>query len=257
MNIQMINSIGGFDRLFIDGSVYTMPSSGITLRQNFNFIECINNDSRIYEQSIAKLKINIIGEIKDTAETIEENIEYKEKLERNGIRGVTIGRYSRYCIGYINILIIKKDSQFISEESYTSKSEEAFERIAKKADEASLLIASLRLANQIVNTKKNDCDDASIAMIDKIFIHKLFRNQGIATWIHQNLYDIIQAYTMFNINAITLYYANFTNEKEENYLEKLHNHYIKNGYSDFNKLIRLREGLDAKNIMYRLNNVRI
>ncbi|MBO5386788.1 MAG: hypothetical protein J6A59_01410, partial [Lachnospiraceae bacterium] len=90
MNVQMICALGGFDRVFIEGTTNTMPSSGITINNNDNFLECLNNDPMIYEHSITRLRINIIGEMIETSD-IEEVRQYKKILEHNGVKAIQTG----------------------------------------------------------------------------------------------------------------------------------------------------------------------
>lgn len=262
MNVHMINSIAGFDRLIIDGNMNTMPASGITLNTNESFIESLNNDPNIHEHSLIRLRINIIGEISDTS-NLDEVKHYKRVLEQDGVKPLQTGIISRYCIGYVNIVLLKRNSNFVTEESFKSKNEQSMELIAKKVDEASILVAALRLSNHIINTSRNEYKDATIAIIDRLFVHRKFRNQGISTWIHKNICDIIHTYSMSRPNAVLLAYADFTNEainreiSVDEYLEILHKHYLNNGYNEFSRLFKLKDGLDTRRIMYKLFDTKI
>lgn len=263
MNVQMICALGGFDRIFVDGTTNTMPASGITINNNDSFLECLNNDPMIHEHSITRLRINIIGEIIESSD-IDEVRQYKKALEHDGVKAMQTGIVSRYCIGYANIILLKGNEYFMTEESFSkSKNEQSMEIIGKKGDESGLLVAALRLGNHIVNTVRNEYDDATIAVIDRIFVHRKFRHLGISTWIHDNVCDIIHTYSLCRPNATLLAYADFTNEAaylnitQDDYLDTLHKHYVDRGYLEFSKLFRLKDGIDARRIMYKLYDTKI
>ena len=262
MDVNMINARGGFDRLLIDGSLSTMPLSGVTLNNDESLLESIHNDPKIHEHSLMRLRVNLIGEINEGSKDFEA-IRFRDELDRIGVKCLLRGKTSRYCIGYVSLIILKCNNYFDSDSISDFKSEQSMELIAKKIDEASILIAALRLSKLINSTWKNDCKDSIVAIIDKVFVHQRFRNLGVSKWLHRNMSDIVQTYSLQKPNACLLYYADFLNEagklemSEEKYLEMLHNHYLKEGYQEFNKLSRLKDGIDAKRIMYKLYDTKI
>lgn len=258
LKLHLIQSVGGFDRVFIDGSLLSMPPCGITLRTSRSFEEALE-ESHLREIGLAKLRVNIVGEIDTKNPDIEPRDleELRRKLSEQSLKVVKAGRFERYSIANVGITIVKGDDLFLNEDLLRLKSEVNLERIAQKGDEADLLIAATRLAKYIEGIQK--LGSVSVAIIDKIYVYRAYRGYGIASWIHSNIWDIIKTFSLTVVRGILLSYsdykfeAGYYNVSTDEYVRNLHNHYLKNGYNDMTEVNAIREGLSVQRIMYKIN----
>lgn len=242
MNINMISSIGGFDRVFVDGSLNAMPPCGIEIRGEDSFQESLSKDLNSHEHGLVRLKLNIVGEIRRTGWKQSEYIQNSARLAKQGLRVVKIGELDRYSIGYASILVLE-DSKI---------EDESIEKLAKDGADAGVYLGASRLAKQLAKSN----DDLHVAILDRIYTNEHYRGYGVASWIHNNLRDLVRVYSLTDIGAVVLYYADFKGESgnkvtKEEYLDYLFKHYKKLGYKRANVLWTL-EGIDIKQLMYKI-----
>ena len=247
MDVNEICRRGYFDRVVIDG--YMMPmynNKGIVIgNMNESLIDCLENNKTAYNQCMGKLRINVAGEAlnKEAYADILRMQEHREKDLK--LTGVKIGTTDRYNIGYADILILKNDNLFPDGVTNKGNTEDDMIKLAKGEDELRLMLKALDIQHK--NLSSEEYEKYNIAILDKLYINKQFRQCKISTWIHKNMYDLIKVYGMVDVGAILLMPGDFSSEAKKSfgmtnqeYVEMLIKHYKSMGY----KFI-------ADNIMYR------
>lgn len=233
MRITEICEKGKFQAVYIEGFILpTYDNVGIEIKDGESLLESLEG-SKTCRQGISKLRLNIVGE-----STNNNQDNYREKL---GLADRTIGDTKRYCIGYVDIIIVKDKSITIS-----NVEQDAY-NLAKSDDELELLTQAIKIKNEI--TKENEFTlDYSVAIIDKIYINKYFRRMGIASWIHNNIKEVITTYGMVNISAVLLIPGDFTrkankecNMSDKEYNNMLISHYMTLGYTFISRSVMCKK----------------
>ena len=251
MQVRKICGLGYFDRLIIDG--YMMPmynNRGIEIRDNESIVDALESNKQSYNQGIGKLRINIVGEAINTESS--DDIERMRNHRENELKLVRskIGSSDRYNIGYADILILKSDYSFPKEVTNKGKTLDDINKLAKGEDELALFTKALEIQKDVIN--KSEYSD--IAIVNRVYINKEFRQCGISTWLHNNLQEIIKVYGMINIAAILLIPGDFSEEAEtefsmtkQKYESMLIKHYKSCGYRFINKVIMCKHITNIKN----------
>lgn len=238
MRVTEICRRGYFDSVFIEG--FTMPTYdnvGIEIKDGESIIDSLNN-VRTYGQGVCKLRINIVGE-----STKDEDINIDKYRNSLGLIERDLGKTKRFNIGYVDILIVKDDCVFDVNVTNRGNTEKDVVRVAKCDDELELMIKAIDIKKEI--SKENRyITDCSVAIIDKIFINNNFRRCGIATWVHNNIRDLVKIYGMMHITAVLLIPGDFTgkansecNMSTEEYKKMLDIHYKALGYKYISRVV--------------------
>lgn len=223
MRVTEICEIGKFNSVYIEGFILpTYDNIGIEIKDGESLIGSLE-ESTTLRQGISKLRLNIVGESVDSV--------YDSYREKFGLGERTKGSTKRYCISYVDIIILKDKSITVS------NVEQDACKLAKSGDELELLTQAVKVKNEI--TKENEFTiDYSVAIIDKIYVNKYFRRLGIASWVHNNIKELITIYGMVNISAVILIPGDFTkkastefNMTDKDYSDMLVNHYMALGYT--------------------------
>lgn len=249
MNVREICRRGYFDKLVVDG--YMMPmynNKGIQIGDDQSLVDAIETNSNAHNQGVGKLKINIMGEALKNGDTIDDMIYYEEHRENKlGLIRQDIGTSDRYSIGYVDILILKSDYSFPDNVTNKGKTEDDISKLAKCEDELELLLRARDIQNDIIK-ENNGIDDCNIAIIDKLFVNKWFRQCGISSWVHNNIGDITKVYGMLDVAAVLLMPGDFTDAagKEfgmstKQYTNMLIKHYKKQGYKYINDCVMYKK----------------
>lgn len=229
MNISEVCRRGYFDNVIIDG--YTMPlynSMGIELHNNESLNEALDLKTQAYLHGLAKIRVNIYGKVEnyESAEDITQMQLYRS--EEIGLVRQAIGRFDRYLIGYVDIIIVKGNCVFPTDVESKGISEEAAVKVAKSDDQFNLIIQAIKMQRD---------KDVNIAIIDKIFIDKHFRRCGVASWIHNNIQEVVKVFGLIDINDVLLTPGDFTQAAEsefnmstKQYNKMLAKHYRGLGY---------------------------
>lgn len=258
MDIEKIMRAGYFDNIRIDGVLTPVYNSyGTILRPNSTFKESLDKSDEAYKHGVAHLRINIIGE-SSTNINFGELVNMRQDRRRSRIPKLKgLPGIDRYIIGYSTIMILKGDYAIPYKINSTGKTEKDIEKLVKTNDLLELMLAALKLNKYV--SDEYDCpgDWNNIAIVDKVYVYPVFRRCGISTWIHLNMADIINMYSLVFPNGILLSYGDFANERKRygmstrEYNNMLIKHYKSLGYDKVGKL-----KLDAipynSNIMYKI-----
>lgn len=248
MNVNEILRRGYFDNLIVDG--YMMPmynNRGIQIENGQSLVDAIENNSQAYNQGVGKLRINIIGEAtnNDPLDSLATYDRHRE--ETLGLVKQSMGISDRYIIGYVDIFILKSDYSFPDNITNKGKTEGDISKLAKCEDELELLLKAIEVQKEIIE-EDNGVDDCNIAIINKLFINKWFRQCGISSWVHANIGDITKVYGMVDVAAVLLMPGDFTNAamKEfgmtnKQYTTLLVNHYKAEGYRFINDVVMCKK----------------
>ena len=135
-----------------------------------------------------------------------------------------------------DILILKSDLVFPVGITNTGKTKDDILKLAKGEDELQIMLKALEVQHNIIKSD-NGIDNYNIAILDRLYVHKAFRNCGISSWINNNIHDIIKVYGMIDIGAILLIPGDFSSEarncfnmSNEEYVDMLIEHYKSVGY---------------------------
>jgi hypothetical protein len=245
MNVDRICLVGYFDRVLIDG--YAMPmynTKGIAIESNETLVDAINTNTQSYAQGIGKVRITIYGEADFNPEDdqllgMRWHREQELKLTRT-----KIGNADRYAIAYVDLLILKSNYSFPEEVKNRGKTSNDISKLAKSEDEYMLLTKALEIQKSTLMKKDNNENDANIAIVDRLYVNKEFRQCGISSWIHSNIGDIIKTFGMIDIASVILIPGDFSNEAQsqfgvskDKYRDFLIKHYKEQGYKFVDKHI--------------------
>lgn len=260
MDYKNILRIGYFDRILLTGAnqpIITNPS--IEVVDESSFKDCLEVSKQSFKNGLATLRIELLGEC-DNNIAFAELERMRDERNRMGLKRVdSTKKYDRYLIAYIDITILKSNYAMPFELRINGKTEEDMIKVAKSEDTLELLVASLELV-KFISEKYNYSEDCiSIAIVDKIYIYNSFRRNGIATWLHSNLPDIINTYAMQFPNGIILSYGDFAGEAEtifnmshDAYAKMLIKHYKNLGYKNKHIIKFGKSPKIADSILYKI-----
>ena len=244
MDILNICRLGYFDNIKLNSIIHTSIGNGIAIKDEI-FKNNINKDT------LAKLRINIIGESFRDSEEIEE---YRLN---NGIKTIGTGKNKGYLIGYLDAYIVKgRYNQVlyngildtVDATDYTTKN-----------NEIETIDAALNLQKYIESKTKLDRSEPVIAIINRLYVLNLFRENGISSWVHNNIFEILHQFSTMFISGVVLECGDFNKEAretfgmtEEEYIEFLMEHYMKCGYKRISDVKLISNGIHNPFILYNI-----
>lgn len=257
MNVSKICSLGYFDRVLVDG--YTIPmfsTRGIEIKNEETLIDSIN----INMHGVGKIRVTVYGE--STFNLEDDNLlgmrwhrEQKLKLSRT-----RVDDNDRYAIAYVDLLILKSNLSLLEDFNNKEKSNYDITKLVKSEDEIMLLSKALEMQIDIWS-KSSGKEECNIAIVDRVYVNKHFRNCGISKWIHLNILDIIKTYGMISVSAVLLIPGDFSDEAEKvfglskrEYRDMLIKHYKSTGYKFIDKYIMCKYQCVKKHI-FSINKV--
>lgn len=256
MKVDAIKFKGIFDSVVIDS--FMLPfynDNGIEINNDENLVEAIEKN-KAYNQSIARLRINICGECSCKINSKKELDLVKFRDKDLGLKRSTVGDKIRYYICYIDIYIIKSDNLLPKLVEDNSKNFKAVNHITKNNYELAIIYAATELQKKIQKETK-EYNDCNIAVLDKIYVHPQFRRLGIATWVHENFSELIKLTSTIDIVASMLVPGDFSEEAEsefgmtsEQYKKFLINSYKNMGYKNYDFTIMYKRFIPKKNIFH-------
>lgn len=244
MDIANICRLGYFDNIKLSGTMVTTSNNGLIIRDTIF-------KNNITKDTISKLRINIVGESIDDSSDI---VEYSKNHCLNHFKA---GKSNFYIIGYLDAFILKgkynqvlyKDiSNDIVPNNYTSKN-----------NEMETITAGVNLQRFIEGKYKLDRGEPAVAILNKLYIIDLFRENGISSWIHNNIFEIIHQLSTIFVSGAVLECGDFNREAkdkfnltEEEYTYFLMEHYIKCGYRKITDLRAITSGVNNPFILYKI-----
>lgn len=259
MDVEKILRAGYFDRLKIDGVLKPVyNSTGTVIMHGESFKQSLDKSEEAFKHGVAHLKLSLIGEC-DTNICFSDLEHMREDRQRWGITKLpSTESVDRYLVAYLDILILKSDYAIPYKIVSNGKTEKDIEKLAKTNDALEVFLAALELGKYIIKKYNYSTDWVNIAIIDKVYVLPIFRRCRISTWLHENIADIINMYSLVFPNGIILSYGDFSKEAEKQfnmdrntYNKMLISHYKSMGYGNISKLGL--SGIDnTNNILYKL-----
>ena len=256
MNTSKICSLGYFDRVLVDGYAMSMFNTrGIEIKNDETLVDSINTNIQSYAQGVGKIRVTVYGESVFNLEDdkllgMRWHREQELRLSRT-----KVDNNDRYAIAYVDLLILKSDFSFPEMVRSRGKSLDDLARLAKSEDEYMLLSKALEIQRNIWAQNNNTCD-CNIAIVDRLYVNKNFRQCGISKWVHNNILDIIKTYGMVDASAVLLIPGDFSNEAEQifgmskrDYRDMLIKHYKDVGYKFIDKFIMCKYSYKKKHIL--------
>lgn len=219
MNIREICRRGYFDKVTLNISVEPVVDGDTEIFGDMSFKECILDELNSVDNTISKVRINILG-----VDCIKRNCITPDELNKESKRGASIFKIERndiksYIIAYCDIIVVKDSSNT---------------NVIK--DSRGYNYDMDMLIEKAIQIQKKTSDKNNIAIVDKLFVNEQYRRCGISSWIHLNLRDILQTYIEVQIGDMMLIPGDFTNEAdrmkipEKKYVDMLKSHYNDLGY---------------------------
>lgn len=119
--------------------------------------------------------------------------------------------------------------------------------------------AGVNLQRFIEGKYKLDRGEPAVAILNKLYIIDLFRENGISSWIHNNIFEIIHQLSTIFVSGAVLECGDFNREAkdkfnltEEEYTYFLMEHYIKCGYRKITDLRAITSGVNNPFILYKI-----
>lgn len=247
MDIVNIKRLGYFDDIKMQSTYLPSRSKGLIIRDEIF-------SKNVQEDKVSKLIINLIGVANDPPNQEELN-QYRLK---NGFKLIRQDKDTReYLIGYIDITILKgKYNQIMYEELGDSREIQPKLYTNQLNEEATILVAK-RLQN-ILNDRYRLDDELQTAIINKVYVVDALRKNGISTWIHENIFELLHQFSTTFISGIVLECGDFSSESktkfsmtEDEYKLMLFEHYVRSGYRPADSNDKLVKGIDGTYIMYK------
>lgn len=259
MEVDKILRNGYFDRLRIDGNLKPVCDyTGTVIKNGASFKELLNQSEDGYKHGIAELKLKIIGEAtRDESQSRLSDLRESRK-QASIIQLDSLPNWERYLVAYACIFIIKSDYAIPYELKNRELSDNSIGKFAKTEDKVELITEALKVRGQIINEYNYPAEYVNIAVVDKVYVAPAFRRCRVSSWIHTNLSDMINLYSLVFPNAVLLAYGDFSDEADtmfnmskKAYSNMLYKHYTSLGYKRVPKIsIPIIE--QGSNIMYKL-----
>lgn len=252
MNINDICRIGFFDKVTMSLQVEPVCVNDIEIFGDSSFVECTSSYGNHLDNSIMKVRINILG-----VEDIHKQVITPDELTKRANRGANVfkdgdAHQKSYLLAYANLLIIMDVDRNKSAILDSFKNE---------LDKQRLVGAAFSLQSRGANKAQSQANGFirnHIAIVDRLYVYPAYRRCRISSWIHNNLREILFSYVNVTVGDILLIPGDFSNESAERfnmtpreYNNLLNKHYENLGYKPFNENIlinRISKATLADNI---------
>lgn len=236
MNIKNILRLGYFDRIKVDAELKPIiKSEGIEIRSNLSFINSAELSTESHKYGFAQLKISIIGECDTNISFLELERMRDDRSSNNLIKLQSNRLVDKYLIAYADLILLKSGYSLPSHLGENGKTEYDIEKLAKSGDMLDLMLSALEFQRLII--EKHPDSKGLVAIVNKVYVTQLFRRNGISTYIHKNMADLINLYAMMFPSGIVLTYGDFAGEAKlmfnmsrQAYTKMLIRHYKDLGY---------------------------
>lgn len=240
MNVGEICRIGFFDKVTIGVQVEPVCLHDIELFGDSTFVVCANSYGNCLDNSIMKVRINILG-----VEDIHKQVITPDELAKRANRGANVfkdggSQNKSYLLAYADIMII------MDADRNKSSVIEAFKT---ESDKQRLASAAFSLQGRGINKVQSQANGFArnhIAIVDRLYVFPAYRRCRISSWLHTNLREILFSYVNVAIGDILLIPGDFSNESAEmfnmtprEYSLMLYKHYEKLGYKLFSENIMI------------------
>lgn len=259
MDVEKVLRSGYFDKLKIDGSIKPIINSdGTLLSSTGSFKDALNASTDSFKHAVANLKITLYGEASTDISVRELDRIRKDRQ----IAGVPVicrnDSADRGIVAYADVLILKGGYTLPFGIVANGRSEKDLVKLANTEDMLELLVAATKLSEYIKDKSSYSEDWINIAIINKVYVFPIFRRCGISKWIHCNISDIINMYSLVFPLGIVQMYGDFSGECKRlfnmdntTYNKMLYAHYKSLGYNKLHKL-KIKNAPSSELILYKL-----
>ena len=231
LDIQRLKYIGEFDQIKIQGYVdLCYKQRGIEIKESNKFFDILK-DTEI-GNLIDAYRIEIIGESNLDEWNQSEILRQRENRKLYGIQPIQIGKSNvdRYIIGYITILVI--DTQKINMKDLLDS--QSLIRLDNGQNEIETMQFIQNYCSKLQKQLKFNRKPICIGLIDRMYVGRAFRGNGVGGWIIDNLKELIEFYSKQSIDTIMLEPGDFANE-QENYFKMQRQKYVNEYLQGFYK----------------------
>lgn len=231
LDIQRLKYVGEFDQIKIQGYVsLCYKQSGIEIKESNKFSDILK-DTEI-GNLIDACRIEIIGESNLDEWNQSEILRQRENRKLYGIQPIQIGKSNvdRYIIGYITILVI--DTQKINIKDLLDS--QSLIRLDNGQNEIETMQFIQNYCSKLQKQLKFNRKPICIGLVDRMYVGRAFRGNGVGGWVIDNLKELIEFYSKQNIDTIMLEPGDFANE-QENYFKMQRQKYVNEYLQGFYK----------------------
>lgn len=231
LDIQRLKYVGEFDQIKIQGYVgLYYRQRGIEIKESNKFSDILK-DTEI-GNLIDACRIEIIGESNLDEWSQSEILRQRENRKLYGIQPIQIGKSNvdRYIIGYITILVI--DTQKINIKDMLDS--QSLIRLDNGQNEIETMQFIQNYCSKLQKQLKFNRKPICIGLIDRMYVGRAFRGNGVGGWFIDNLKELIEFYSKQNIDTIMLEPGDFANE-QENYFKMQRQKYVNEYLQGFYK----------------------
>lgn len=238
MNVGEICRLGFFDKVTISLQVEPVCLNDIELFGECNFAACANSYGNSLDNSIMKVRINILG-----VEDIHKQVITPDELTKRANRGANIfkdggNHHKSYLLAYADVLVIMDvdRNKSIILDAFNGES-----------DKQRLVSAAFSLQSRGANKAQSQANGFvrnHIAIIDRLYVFPAYRRCRISSWINNNLREILFSYVNVAVGDVLLIPGDFSNESADKfdmtpreYSIMLNKHYETLGYKPFSENI--------------------
>ena len=231
LDIQRLKYVGEFDQIKIQGYVgLYYRQRGIEIKESNKFSDILK-DTEI-GNLIDAYRIEIIGESNLGEWSQSEILRQRENRKLYGIQPIQIGKSNvdRYIIGYITILVI--DTQKINIKDMLDS--QSLIRLDNGQNEIETMQFIQNYCSKLQKQLKFNRKPICIGLIDRMYVGRAFRGNGVGGWFIDNLKELIEFYSKQSIDTIMLEPGDFANE-QENYFKMQRQKYVNEYLQGFYK----------------------
>lgn len=223
MNIRELCRRGFYDKVTINFVTEPIYGDDIEIFGDMTFSECTNNSINCVDNSIFKVRINILG-----VEFIKKHVITPEELAKDKSRDTIlykIGPHNdkSYLLAYVDLIVVRDCDR---------TKYKLGDKFNDTLDKSLLVNCALKLQRK--GSKENT---NNIVIVDKVYVYEHYRQCGVSTWIHTNLRDIMYRFMGMSIGDMLLIPGDFSDEcgnkfnmSETQYVQMLKDHYTRVGY---------------------------
>lgn len=259
MDVEKVLRSGYFDKLKIDGSIKPIINSdGTLLSSTGSFKDALNASTDSFKHAVANLKITLYGEA-STDISVSELDRIRKDRQIAGVPAICSNDSAdRGIVAYADVLILKGGYTLPFGIIANGRSEKDLVKLANTEDMLELLVAATKLSEYIKDKSSYSEDWINIAIINKVYVFPIFRRCGISKWLHCNISDIINMYSLVFPLGIVQMYGDFSGEckrlfnmDNNTYNKMLYAHYKSLGYNKLHKL-KIKNAPSSELILYKL-----
>lgn len=223
MNVNELCKRGFYDKITVNFVTEPIYGDDIEIFGDMSFNECTSNEINAVDNSIFKVRLNILG-----VEFIKKHVITPDELSKDRKRDTIlykIGAHNNksYLLAYVDLIVVRDCDR---------TKYKIGDKFDDTLDKSLLVNCALKLQKKGSKENLNN-----ILIVDKVYVYERYRQCGISTWIHANLRDIVYKFMGMPIGDMLLIPGDFSEEcnkkfnmSETEYVQMLKEHYNRVGY---------------------------